>query len=53
MDEATYTAMLAWMLACQSDEDQADMIREQFLSGRISQAQAIGALVLFVRTKAI
>ncbi|MCP4002494.1 MAG: hypothetical protein GY727_16455 [Gammaproteobacteria bacterium] len=46
MDEAAYTIIRAWLLGRQSDEDQAYMIREQFISGRISLEQAVTAWLL-------
>ncbi len=43
MDDPAYRLLQAWMLACHVDPDAAQMISEQFLSGRISPEQAIAA----------
>jgi hypothetical protein len=43
-DEDLYKLMLAWIPAYQADLDTALMIRLEYISGRISLEQAIGAL---------
>jgi hypothetical protein len=44
MDDPAYRLLQAWMLACEADAESAQLITEQFQSGRISPEQAIGAL---------